>query len=120
MRSDDSLAPPTGAVLLRLVAHDGSWLLRLPEVPGRRTLSVTVGGAEHRAVASTDLARLGYRVVGSTGDPRHVEVLVPVSMAEAHPAWFLAALAVADRAFDLRHGPVQRLLGPVIGLHARS
>lgn len=120
MRSDDTLEQPPGAALVRIAAIGGEWLDRVPIVPRGRTLTVTVGRSEHRDVSAPTLAERGYRIVGGVGDGApHVDVLVEIALAQAEPAWFRSLLAVADRAFDLRLGPVQALLGPTLAVHAR-
>ena len=72
-------------------------------------------------VDPAQLRRGGYRVVGVVGapaaDPGWVDLLVRAALVEAHPGWWQQLVAVTDRAFDLRHGPVQQVLGAEIALH---
>lgn len=111
---DDGLAAPTGAALVRVLATDGTWIHRLPDVPGDHIVTVSIGARAHRDVADLDLLRSGYRIVGphpSSRLPEAVELLVPAELMAPHPAWWRSLLEVADQAFDLRLGPVQMIMG---------
>ena len=119
----ERLAPPPGAVLVRVRASSPAWIHRVPAVPAGDAVTVSVSDAALREVASADLLERGYRVVGihpwRAGTDGHgaVDLLVTAALIDRAPAWWQALLAVADRAFDLRLGPVQRVLGQEIALH---
>jgi hypothetical protein len=121
MLSTERLAPPPGALLVRVATTGPSWVGRLPPVPGGLEITVSVSAPDQREIPSDRLAASGYRIVGChpnrTGT---VDLLVPASVIAAHPDWWRQVLAVADRAFDLRLGPVQRILGAEISLHLRG
>lgn len=113
--------PPPGAVLVRLPAADPSWARRLPPVPAARTLTVTVGHPGLLPVPVDDLVSGGYRVVGLAEDqPRigwSIDILVPREVREDFPDWWQALTAQASRVFDLRFGPVIRVLRQELALH---
>lgn len=117
------LAPPPGAVLVRVRADSPAWIDQLPALPPGDEVTVSVSDAALRAVPSDTLARTGYRIVGvhpwraATDGHGTVDLLVTAAIADRHPRWWRDLLAVADRAFDLRLGPVQRVLGQEIALH---
>lgn len=123
MGTVERLAPPPGAVLVRVRADTPSWIERLPVVPGRGIVTVSVSDPRLREVPDAALAHGGYRVVGvhpgrpATDGHGSVDLLVTSLLIESHPAWWRALLMIADRAFDLRLGPVQRVLGQEIVLH---
>jgi hypothetical protein len=86
-------------------------------------VTVTVGRSEllpDPALAS----RRGYLVVGAASDARPigdvVDLLVAGELQEAAPAWWTEVLGRSHRAFDLRHGPVQRVLGAELAMHAQA
>lgn len=117
---DDGLAPPAGGALVRVHADDGSWIDRLPPVPGSNVVTVSISDTAQRAVADRDLARSGYRIVGPQPRsrlPQGVELLVSAELMAAEPGWWQALLEVADRAFDLRLGPVQLVMGNHLTVH---
>ena len=113
-----------GALLVRVPAADRTWAASLPPVPGRWTLTVTVGHASLLPVPVDDLVGAGYRLAGVA--PQHasigliVDILVPAALRERHPAWWRSLVTRADRVFDLRHGPVLHVLGSEIALHLRA
>lgn len=116
---------PPGAVLVRVFAHGLSWARSLPVVPGGATVTVTVSNGRLRQVPADDLVSHGYRVVGvSPGRPRGtgdvVDLLVPRSLQEGHPGWWADLLGRADRAFACDLGPVRRLLGRELAVHAAA
>lgn len=117
----EGLAPPPGAMLVRTRASGTDWAQRLPPVPGGHLVTASVGHPHLREVPAADLLASGYRVVGVHGGTGHdgdtVDLLVRSDLVAAHPAWWRRLAAVADRAFDLRHGPVQAVLGREIALH---
>lgn len=119
----ERLAPPPGAVLVRVRADGPTWIDRLPPVPDGHLVTVSVSDVALREVPSADLLRCGYRIVGihpwraATDDHGAVDLLVTAPLIEAQPRWWRDLVAVADRAFDLRLGPVQRVLGQEIALH---
>lgn len=123
MTTAERLAPPPGAVLVRVRARDAGWVRRLPPVPGRDRVTVSVSSPALRDVAPADLLATGYRIVGvhpwrvATDDHGSVDLLVTAAQIDRHPVWWQDLVAVAERAFDLRHGPVQRVLGDEIALH---
>lgn len=116
--------PPTGAaaVLVRIPASDATWARWLPPVPAGDEVTVSASRPELADVPADDLIGSGYRFVGTsravltTGRPV-IDVLVPVQLLEAHPAWWAALRALADRTFVTEFGPVARVLGPVLDLH---
>lgn len=119
--------PPTppGAVLVRVFAHGLSWARSLPVVPGGATVTVTVSSGRLRRVPADDLVSHGYRVVGVTpsrprGAGEVVDLFVPRDLQLAEPGWFRELLGRADRAFDCDLGPVRRLLGAELTLHAEA
>lgn len=117
---DTGLAPPVGGALVRIRCADGSWISMLPPVPGGATVTVATATAAQRTVGDADLARSGYRIVGPqprSGMPDAVELLVSARLMAAEPRWWRALLAVADRAYDLRMGPVQAVLGGHLVAH---
>lgn len=115
------VAPTDGAVLVRLPATDRGWAADLPPVPGGQVLTVTVGHPDLLPVPVDDLVRGGYRVVGVASDHRpvgrNVDVLVPGALRERSPAWFRSMVSRAERVFDLRLGPVLRVLAAELELH---
>lgn len=119
----ERLAPPPGAVLVRVRADSPSWIHRVPAVPHGDTVTVSVSDASLREVTSADLLERGYRIVGvhpwraATDGHGAVDLLVTAALIDRAPAWWQRLLGVADRAFDLRLGPVQRVLGQEIALH---
>ena len=123
MEHVERLAPPPGAVLVRVRADSPSWIHRVPAVPAGDVVTVSVSDAALREVASADLLHRGYRIVGvhpwraATDGHGAVDLLVTAALVERAPAWWQQLLLVADRAFDLRLGPVQRVLGQEIALH---
>lgn len=123
MGTVDQLAPPPGAVLVRVRAETTAWIDHLPPVPADGVVTVSVSDPSLREVPSAALERAGYRVVGihpwrpATDDHGSVDLLVTSLLIERHPAWWRGLLRIADRAFDLRLGPVQRVLGQEIVLH---
>lgn len=117
------LAPPPGAVLVRTRADGPDWLDRLPAVPAGQHVTVSVSHLELRAVSAGLLLERGYRIVGvhpwraATDGHGSVDLLVHADLIASAPDWWRGLVAIADRAFDLRHGPVQRVLGDEIALH---
>jgi hypothetical protein len=116
---------PPGAVLVRVFAHGLSWARSLPVVPADATVTVTVSNPRLQRVPADDLVSHGYRVVGvaatrprGTGDV--VDLLVPLGLQERHPAWWRELLERADRAFPCDLGPVRRLLGHELEVHAAA
>ena len=115
--------PPTldGAVLVRIRASGPQWAARLPAVPARDVLTVTVGHPDLLPVPVDDLIAGGYRIVGVASAERPfgacVDVLVPADLRERCPAWWQQLGQVADRVFDLRMGPVLSVLGEELELH---
>lgn len=114
---------PEDAVLLRLPVVDRGWPSQLPAPPRGTRVTVTVGQAE-LLPDPADASDRGYLVVGAASDARPigavVDVLVPRALQEDAPAWWQDLLARAHRAFDLRLGPVQQVLGAELALHARA
>lgn len=123
MGTVERLAPPPGAVLVRVRADTPAWIDRLPVVPGNGIVTVSVSDPSLREVSSGALSRGGYRIVGvhpwrpATDGHGSVDLLVTSLLIESHPGWWRDLLMIADRAFDLRLGPVQRVLGQEIVLH---
>ena len=115
---------PAGAVLLRLPASGPWWMEELPVLPAGTTATVTVG---HPGLLPADPAparRRGYLIVGSASAARPigevVDVLVTEEVRELAPAWWEDLLRRSERAFDLRLGPVQRVLRSELALHAEA
>jgi hypothetical protein len=110
---------PDGA-LLRLTVDGDDWGEHLPPVPPGQDVTVAFSTADAEAVHAEALALLGYRVVGepaaTTGDAV-AEVLVRQAVLEAHPTWWRALAALADRAYNLAHGPAAALLAPALAPH---
>lgn len=117
--------PPTdGSVLVRVTASDRGWPGRLPAVPGGMVLTVTVGHPDLLPVVVDDLVSGGYRIAGVASEHRpvgrNVDVLVPVELRLGHPDWWNTLVGDAERVFDLRLGPVMRVLAAEIDLHLRA
>ncbi len=114
---------PDGAVLLRVPVRDPAWPQALPEVPDGAQVTVTVGRFELLPDLTVASAR-GYLVVGAASDTRPigdvVDLLVLPELREAAQTWWEELLGRSHRAFDLRHGPVQRVLASELAMHARS
>lgn len=114
---------PEGAVLLRLPVVGPSWPEALPAVPLGSRVTVTVGRPELLPDSRAAAAR-GYLVVGAASDIRPlgdvVDLLVLPELQQAAPRWWGELLGQAHRAFDLRHGPVQRVLGAELAMHAQA
>ena len=110
-----------GTVLVRVRAPNRGWAAQLPQVPDDRVLTVTVGHPALLPVPVDDLVRNGYRLVGVAAEHqpigRSVDVLVPPELQRDHPDWWRSLLTRAERVFDLRLGPVQRVLAFELGLH---
>lgn len=123
MGTVERLAPPPGAVLVRVRAETPAWLDRVPPLPRGHVVTVSVSDPTLRDVDPEALLRAGYRIVGvhpwraATDGHGSVDMLVTSVVIESCPTWWRALLGVADRAFDLRLGPVQRVLGQEIALH---
>ncbi|MBW3621202.1 MAG: hypothetical protein KY461_13235 [Actinobacteria bacterium] len=123
--TEERATPPAGAVLVRVFAHGLSWVRSLPVVPDGATVTATVSNPRLRRVPADDLVSHGYRVVGTSATrPRGagdvVDLLVPRELRLAHEGWFRELLGLADRAFDCDLGPVRRLLGAELALHAAA
>ncbi|MFU8839379.1 MAG: hypothetical protein ACNA8R_01500 [Nitriliruptoraceae bacterium] len=114
---------PDGAVLLRLPAAGRSWPETLPAVPSGDTVTVTVGRADLLPEGHAAADR-GYVVVGAASDTRPlgdvVDLLILPELQQRAPAWWGELLGRANRAFDLRLGPVQHVLGAELAMHARA
>jgi hypothetical protein len=115
---------PDGTLLVRVPAVDRTWARHLPPVPGGHTLTVTVGHADLAPVPADDLVASGYRIVGVAADHRPlgrlVDVCVPPDLRAEHAAWWVAMVALADRVFDPRLGPVARVLAAELDMHRRA
>jgi hypothetical protein len=124
LRPASPIAPTDGSVLVRMTAPDRTWARQLPPVPRDRTLTVTVGHPALLPVPVDDLVSGGYRIVGVASEQRpvgrNVDVLVPGDLRASEPAWWSELLRGAERVFDLRHGPVQRVLAAELELHLRQ
>lgn len=108
-----------GPVLVRVPADAADWVHGLPAVPDGGRVGVTVGTDELLAVAAALDVR-GYDLLGAVAGRwpgRHADLLVLPELREAHPRWFAALLLVADRVFDLRHGPVHVALRAELAAH---
>jgi hypothetical protein len=113
-----------GAVLVRLPAADRGWAAGLPAAPDAAVLTVTVGHPSLVPVPVDDLLDGGYRIVGVASDHRPigpcVDVLVPPELRRDAPDWFHELVSRAERVFDLRLGPVLRVLAGELHLHLRA
>jgi len=116
--------PTDGSVLVRVAAHDRTWARRLPPVPGGRVLTVTVGHPDLLPVDGDDLLLGGYRIAGVAAAHRpvghNIDVLVPGNLRRGDADWWEDLLAGAERVFDLRLGPVARVLAAELDLHLRA
>lgn len=118
----ERLAPPPGAVLVRVAAHGPDWIERVPTAPRGESITVSVSDVALRDVPSSRLLASGYRIVGvhpwrGAGEGGSVDLLVTAAVIDRWPAWWRELIHVADRAFDLRLGPVQRVMGQELALH---
>jgi hypothetical protein len=113
------------AALVRLsVVHD-DWAEDLPPAPSGERVTVSFGADgpsrqvpyHHRQA----LQALGYLIVGGhTGGADSADFLVPLALAEAHPAWWRALTEQAVQAFRLSMGPVARSLEEELRPHLRT
>lgn len=118
MQTRGEFAAPPGAAIVRLHGAGPDWLERVPAVPAPHLLTVTTTTPGQRDVTSALLAGRGYRIAGMLrSEAPHVDILVPIMVAQTEADFFRQLLRVADRAFDLRLGPVQAFLGPAIAGH---
>ena len=119
-----SAVDATPGVLIRLPAGDRRWPDTLPRAPGSSVLTISVGHPRLLPLDTTDLEARGYRIVGVAVAHRPIgatiDVLVPGSLLTAEPAWVQALQRRAERVFDLRMGPVQRVLAPELAVHRRG
>lgn len=109
----------SGPVLVRVPADTVEWVLTLPTVPDGERLGATVGDADLLHAAGA-LAERGYDLLAAVAGRwpgRHVDLLVPPLLRASHPRWFAALLLVAERVFDLRHGPVHVALRAELAAH---
>lgn len=117
------IAPPSGALLIRMVVSGPAALMALPRVPAPHTVTITCSDASARArLDEGALARLGYRLVGNhtastDGSMLELLLLARSALLDAQPAWATAVLAKADRVFDCDLGPVQYLFGALLDCH---
>lgn len=112
---------PNEGVLLRCAVDDGPWAEEVPPAPGRAPVTVSLSDADAHAHHAEPLRNLGYVVVTHPVPVRGVAVadfLVTTDTAHAHRDWYVALAKRADRAFDLRMGPVVASLAAVLGAHA--
>ena len=122
--STPATPPADGSVLVRVTARDHTWPRQLPAVPGDAVLTVTVGHPDLLPVAVDDLVSGGYRIAGVASEHRpvgrNVDVLVPADLRTRYPDWWQALAGNAERVFDLRLGPVLRVLAAELDLHLRA
>lgn len=119
-----TLPPPVtdDDVLVRLPASGHGWPGTLPPVPGGHLLTLSLGHPSLLPAARGALPG-GYRIVGvATARPigHTIDVYVPAMVRDDHPDWWRSLVARAERVFDLRFGPVRRVLAAEIALHTRS
>lgn len=112
-----------GGVVVRVFAHGTAWPRVLPSLPDDATASVTVSHDRLAEIPTATLRRCGYRIAGVSPVPdpdagEVVDVLATAALRRAHPSWFRSLVDVATRVFDLRFGPVRRLLAPTLRAHA--
>lgn len=116
-------ALPEGSVLLRLPVRDRGWPQQLPPVPAGARVTVTVGRADLLPDPTVAAGR-GYLVVGAASEARPigdvVDLLVSPELQGSAHAWWTDLLERSHRAFDLRHGPVQRVLAAELAMHAQA
>lgn len=109
------------SLCVEVAIGDGSWVERLPPAPASSPVSLSFDDVELAARDRTAVTDLGYVVVGTAG-VRHASdvahLLVPQDMVERHTRWWRAMLDLATRVYDLRFGPVQFRLAPVLRVHA--
>jgi hypothetical protein len=121
MSATTDTTPVTGAVLVRIPATTTAWIDRLPPVPEGSRVTVSVSRPSLLDVPAASVRSRGYRLVGihapSDTDTGQIDLLVTWALIESAPAWWREVLALAERAFDVRLGPVQRILGAEIALH---
>jgi hypothetical protein len=121
-----TLQPPVidGDVLVRLPAIDEAWAATLPPAPGGHVLTLTLGHPALLPGPGATSLPAGYRIVGVATERRPigrtVDVFVPALVRSEHPDWWTATLHLAERVFDLRLGPVQRVLAAELELHTRA
>lgn len=114
-------ALPAGALVA--VGVDARWTDDIPPVPAGRTVTVSLSSARVAERDGPALAALGYRVVGVGADPAAGDAgaalfLVRDEVATAHPAWWRALVARAERVHSLAHGPVGVAFAEALGRHA--
>lgn len=122
MAPTEPVAPD--ALLVRVSAEEADWAVRLPPVPARASsVTVTVGDDAVLRRSSAALAAAGYRIAGShpaaqlPDGSAAADLLVPDTLRTLFPGWWERLHGRATRIYDLRHGPVLALLGPVIHQH---
>lgn len=110
-----------GDVLVRVRVRDRNWAASLPAVPAGEPLTVSVGDPTLLPTPADDLVAGGYRIVGVASERasigRSVDVLVPAALRHSYPGWWQRFAPLAERVFDLRLGPVRRILAGQLALH---
>ncbi|MBW3602884.1 MAG: hypothetical protein KY434_09335 [Actinobacteria bacterium] len=108
--------------LARLPVTGADWSRRILRVPPGHDVSVSFTTAQSSTRHTATLERRGYRVVGvqpfgTAGSLDVADFVVSRWLLEAHPAWWRALVAHADRAFNLSHGPVHLAFEAVLRIH---
>lgn len=120
---DAPLAPPAGALLVRIPIARATDLAALPRVPAphRVTVSVSAPTLRHDPAA---LAELGYDHRGThvtqgrlASAPGHALLLVRAPLLDGQPDWARAILGRADKAWDCDLGPVRLALAAALDSH---
>lgn len=121
-------AAPEASVLRVLVACDdrtgaeAGWAARFPAAPDDMTVTATFTSVE----LLRDLPGLedrGYVFAGVHSGTllppgvAAVDLLVPTTAVQAHPAWWTAITAHADQTFPLVFGPALKLFGELVRIH---
>lgn len=111
---------------MRVPAEDTSWARALPPLPTGASVTVTVSSNALRQVPADDLVSSGYRIAGVVDDlSAHgkgpaVLILVLAELQATHPTWFRELLGAAERALPCDLGPVQRVYGSALQVHATA
>lgn len=111
---------PAGSVLVRILAVDEHGpAVPLPPVPHGDIVTITFGGS-HDDVMPLPLPP-GYRFAGTVAaaPAGALDLLVPPRL-RARTTWWRQIVDIADHVFDLRMGPVRRVLDDEVALHERE
>jgi hypothetical protein len=111
------------SLCVEVAVADASWMDDLPPAPVTAPITVTFDDAGLAGRDADAIEELGYRYAGIA--PVHhahqvAHVTVTWDLVARHPRWWRALLAVAQRVYDLRFGPVQQALREVLDVHATA